>query len=154
MTTLRPIDDAAELQRLFDRCGDYFAMSGEPPDAALELASVAPGRSRDDTFCFGVYDEAEQLIGFVNLARHFPKPNEWWLAFMLLDPAVRNAGRGTAVHEQVRHFVVSQGATALWLGVLTRNEAGQRFWSRCGYVERERQPYGNGRTIILMSLAV
>lgn len=153
------LEAAPALQRLLDRSTEFWELcEGAPPApdaAAKEIDSIAPGKTLDDTLCFAVY-EGEAMIAFVNLARAFPKPTEWWLALLLLDPEHRRRGLGVQVHREIVDFVAAQGATQLWLAVLTKNEPALRFWTRMGYIERERQirrvENGYEAEVILMSL--
>jgi RimJ/RimL family protein N-acetyltransferase len=153
-----PLDeaDSASLQELFEQCSEFFELTeGAPPSstqAADELASRAPGKNADDTFCFGIHRD-DTLIGFIHVTRDHPKPNEWWLGLLLLHPAARRMGLGEETHEALLAWAASNGARVMWLGVLEQNTAAERFWRRIGYVERERQLYGAAQqsTIILMT---
>lgn len=155
------LDAAPALQRLFERSTDFWTLcEGAPPGpdaAATELAFCYPGRPADDTFSFGVYD-GEAMIAFASIGRDFPKPSEWFLATLVLDPEHRNRGLGPEIHRQIAAFAAAHGATKLWLAVLTRNEGAVRFWTRLGYVERERQmrvgSAGLEAEVILMSLPI
>lgn len=154
-------DDADALQRLFERCSDFFELAEgvptRPEVAAEELAFRAPGKTDEETSCFGVFVD-DRLAGFAHLTRGFPKPGEWWLGFLIFDPSERRRGLGAAVHGAIVEWIASQSGSALWLAVLEQNEAAQRFWTRLGYIERERQPWvaatGFKSILILMSLAI
>ena len=146
--------DAPALQPLFERCAEFWELiegaKPAPRKALEELTSIAPGRTIDDTFTFGVRED-DQLIAFVQLARGYPKESEWWIGLLLLDPANRGRGLGAEIHREIAAWVEAQGATALGLMVQIQNEAAYGFWRRMGYVERGRQPY-HEPTIIVMSL--
>lgn len=151
---------APAVQRLFERCTDFFQLvSGAPPgpgDGADELNSIAPGKTIDDTVNFGVYD-GDRLVAFAGLARDFPKPSEWWLGLLVIDPAERGRGLGARIHQELVDWVAAQSGTMLWIAVQTQNVDGERFWRRIGFQERERQPYVVPRTglqseVILMSI--
>lgn len=151
-------EDAPELQRLLERCSAFFELiegAATRSDAAVEeLASHAPGKTADDTFCFGVYLE-DRLVAFANLTRDYPKTAEWWLGLLVVDPSERNRGFGAALHASIAEWISAQSGTALWLIVQAQNEPAHRFWRRQGYVERERQPFvaptGFESTAIFMS---
>jgi GNAT superfamily N-acetyltransferase len=164
MTILAPlrIADAPHVQRLFERCADFFVLTeGQPPAPDLaekELTFTIPGGSPDDIACFGVFD-GDRLVAFAGLARDFPKPSEWWLGLLVIDPAERGRGLGARIHQELVDWIAAQSGTTLWLAVQTNNEAAERFWRRMGFEERERQPYVSPRTgfqsaVILMSLSI
>jgi GNAT superfamily N-acetyltransferase len=155
-------DHAPALQTLFERCADFFMMTdGTPPDeqaAARELQTVIPGRSaEEETFCLGL-ERDHSLVAFLHLTRNHPRPRQWWLGLLLLDPAFRRSGLGTEIHQAMLEWIAANDGTAIWLGVLEQNGGALQFWSALGYVERERQPYtmANGDTtvVILMSLPI
>lgn len=155
------LDDAPALQDLLERCSEFWQLvEGEPPpaDAAVkELTTFAPGKTADDTFPFGVFEDG-RLIAFAHLTRDYPKPSEWWIATLLLDPPQRGRGLGARIHDQIVEWVTAQGGTALWLAVQTMNERAEKFWLRQGYVDRGRQAYvaGSGLKgeVIMMTKAL
>jgi ribosomal protein S18 acetylase RimI-like enzyme len=57
----------------------------------------------------------------------------------MLDPRVRSAGLGSQVLDQVVQIIREYGGTAMYIAVLERNPAAQRFWMRNGFVERWQQ---------------
>ena len=129
--------DAPALQRLFDRCGDYFdLLEGRPahPEAALEeLRAGPPGRALNDLFTLGIDGGQGELAGFIGASRHHPRPNQWYLGFLLLDPAWRGRGMGSTAYWAFQHWIVAQGADSLLLAVLAENERGRRFWQSLGF---------------------
>jgi len=156
------LDAAPAVQSLFERCTEFFQLiNGAPPgptDGADELVCVAPGRTIDDTFNFGVYD-GDRLIAFAGLARDFPKPSEWWLGLLVIDPAERGRGLGAQIHQELVEWIAAQSGTMLWIAVQTQNVDGERFWRRIGFEERERQPYVSPTTelqseVILMRISI
>jgi len=152
--------DIPQIQRLFERCTEFFQLvNGAPPgpeDGEKELNAIAPGRTIDDVFCFGVFD-GDRLLAFAGLSRDFPKPSEWWLGLLLIDPAERGRGLGARIHQELVDWIAAQSGTMLWIAVQTQNVDGERFWRRIGFEERERQPYVVPRTglqseVILMTI--
>jgi len=140
------IDNADELQRLLERCSDYYETCEDrpaPPDAArTELSSVPPGKDLTDLFVFGLRNDAGELIGINSMLRNWPRnPDEWWFSFQAIDPAHRNRGVGTALYGEVEAFVVAQGGRIIQTAVVERNAAAERLWRRIGFREIERQDY-------------
>jgi len=153
------LEDVGELQVLFERCSAFFELTEgapvSPRGAEDELGLRAKGKGPEDTFCMGAF-RGERLVGFIHLTRDYPKPNEWWLGLLLIDPEARGAGLGAAIDEALRSWAMANGARVMWLGVLVQNQAAERFWRGRGYVERERQAYvsaaGLQSTLVMMSL--
>jgi GNAT superfamily N-acetyltransferase len=152
------VDAAPALQQMFERCAEFFQLvEGRfpPPDTALnELTFKMEGKI---TVNLGVYEDG-RLIAFAGLLRDFPKPPEWWLGLMIVDPDKRGRGFGAALHREVVEWISAHGATVLWIGVQSQNVNALRFWTRIGYIERERQmwtaPSGLQSETILMTLPV
>ena len=149
-----------QIQRLFERCSDFFELVEDAPprpdEGANELNSIAPGKTIDDTVCFGVFD-GDRLLAFAGLSRDYPKPSEWWLGLLVIDPAERGRGLGARIHYELVEWIAAQSGTTLWIAVQTQNEAGERFWRRIGFEEQRRQPYASPRTglqsaVIVMSI--
>jgi ribosomal protein S18 acetylase RimI-like enzyme len=140
------IANADEVQQLLERCSDYYELCEDrptPADAArTELSFVAPGRSIDDLFVFGIRDDARKLIGINSMIRNWPRaPEEWWLSSQAIDPAHRNTGRGTSFYREVEAFVIAAGGRVIQAGVIERNAGAERLWRRIGFREIERQDY-------------
>ena len=159
-TTARlALDDAPALQRLCERCDDYYLLEeGAPawPTAAEHLlTNLPPGKTHADKHVIGIHAGDGMLVGVLDLIRDFPGEREWWLGFLLLDPDVRDAGLGSRVLREVVGSVAAAGGTVIHLGVLEHNAAGERFWRRHGFVEVRRQPYtsatGHLSRVIVMS---
>ncbi|HET7436224.1 MAG TPA: GNAT family N-acetyltransferase [Thermoanaerobaculia bacterium] len=153
--------DAARVQPLFERCSDYMLLEeGEPtrPEAAEHSLTVVPaGRDFADKFSFIISSDSA-IIGAIDIFRDYPKPNEWWLGLLLLDPATRGRGLGSRVMDALREWLVAQDAHTLWLAVLETNPRAERFWRAQGFAETERQPFtaatGFETRVVLMKAAL
>ena len=143
-TRLR-LADAPALQRLCERCSDYYELEGRvptPPGTAEDvLTSLPPGKADDDKHVIGVVAPDGELVGVLDLIRDYPGEHEWWLGLFLLDPQARAAGLGSRVLQEVERVVAAAGGTVLHLGVLEQNVPAERFWRRHGFTEVRRQPY-------------
>ncbi|HEY6138488.1 MAG TPA: GNAT family N-acetyltransferase [Thermoanaerobaculia bacterium] len=137
MITPITLADAPHVQRLFERCSEFWELIQGAGVAEEEITAIAPGKTLDDTFNFGVF-EGDRLIAFMGLARNYPKAPEWSLGLLLIDPAERNRGLGPQIHRELLDWIAAQGGTKLWIVVQTQNVAAERFWRRQGYVEHRR----------------
>lgn len=154
------VEDAEELQDLFERATDFFELceGGPPrPDSALtELTHVPDGFAFDDLVLFGFWHE--RLDGVVQLLRDPRKEATWWIGLLLLDPAARNGGAGTRIFEATREWLVSSGAQTMYIGVVVHNESARRFWLARGFIEIDVQKYttthGFTTDVVVMRRAV
>ncbi|HEU4560340.1 MAG TPA: GNAT family N-acetyltransferase [Longimicrobium sp.] len=161
-TTRLTLDDAPALQRLCERCGDYYEMEeGAParPNAAEHLLTgLPPGKTPADKHMLAIHSAAGELVGVLDLIENYPAEGEWWLGLLLLDPQARTAGLGSRILSAVKEAVAAEGGTAIYLGVLEHNAPAERFWRRHGFAELRRQPYiaasGHESRVIVMRHAL
>ncbi len=137
--------DGARLQDLYERCTDYFRLVEGAPTrktaAEEDLAEVPPGKSIADKFLFGIHDPDGTLIGALELARDLPTEAVWWIALLMLDPAVRGRGLGSRVFQSAREWVFSCGGREIQLAVLEQNTGAERFWRDLGFQEIRRTDF-------------
>jgi GNAT superfamily N-acetyltransferase len=144
------LEDAPSIQRLFDRCLDFMLLvDGRPasPDAAEEeFQDVPPGKSLDDKFVFGIINQENDLLGYLDVMRGYPDETAWWIGLLLLVPETRSRGIGEKMVEGFTEYVRIAGAKAIMLGVVEENKRAYQFWSRMGFEfvrKTKPRPFGN-----------
>lgn len=150
--------DVPALQDLHERCHVFLELLyGHPPEpdsAAQLLAELPEGRSAEDKFLFGLYLEgAQPMAGVLESIRGFPDAGEWFIGFLVLDPAYRSAGLGTRFVQAFEGWVRSQGASGLRLIVSERNSGATRFWQSQGYTvtgTAQHRAHGREHTVLRM----
>ncbi len=129
-------DDAPEIDALLSRCAEFIRIAeGHEPEGGdgLLLLNERPNEAPEaQKLVLGVFD-GPCLIGILDLLKDHPAPGVWHLGLMLLEPARRRAGIGTALVKGLGDWVEAQGGRALRLGVAEQNAAGLRFWMRQGF---------------------
>jgi GNAT superfamily N-acetyltransferase len=138
-------DDGVDIQRLCERCADYFDLiTGLPPGSAEAqslFVALPEGSSYKDKALLGVFTTPDDtLIGVVDLVRDAPEPGEWWLGALLLDPTHRHHGLGARLVAALEGWMAAQGAWSVRISVLEQNTRGLTFWRRLGYAEMTREP--------------
>jgi ribosomal protein S18 acetylase RimI-like enzyme len=155
-------EDAATLQRLFEKCRDYFlVVDGQepPPNAAKEeFSSVPPGKSLNDKFMFGIFHIRENLVGLLEGLRQYPDETTWWIGLFLLTPEARNQGIGQMVIHEFKNYVRRNGGQAIALGVVEDNQRAFAFWKKLGFAflhKTEPRQFGNKmQTVSVMRQAL
>jgi GNAT superfamily N-acetyltransferase len=141
---LRPDQDTAALQALFEACADFSDLvEGEPPapTAAQDaFTDLPPGKTLDDKFLIGVFDPAGILVGVLDVIRAYPQPAAWFIGLLLLHPSSRGHGLGEIVCRAFEGWAAAQGAREIGLAVVEANVSGYRFWSRLGFVPIRTTP--------------
>jgi RimJ/RimL family protein N-acetyltransferase len=133
--------DTTAVQKLCERCGDYFCLhegTPVPKNAAADIfTSLPPGKAQKDKFVFGVVKPDGTLVGVIDLVQDFPETGVWMLGLMLLAPEERGNGTGRAAHEGIVGWAKALGAKSMRIGVIEENRAGAHFWDSLGYLHQE-----------------
>jgi GNAT superfamily N-acetyltransferase len=131
------IDAASMLQRLVERCADYYELAegrAATPDTAIEeLTAGPPERVPHDLVCLGLVAKPESLAGMIGALRNHRRPNQWYLGLMLLDPAFRGRGVGRACYRAFEDWIIAQGAESILLAVVEPNVRAASFWQSVGF---------------------
>lgn len=144
-------DDVDALQDLFDRCADHFVLhDGEPapPDgAAIEMDDVPAGWTVRDKHVHGIADSRDRgrLVALIESVTRYPDDATWFLGLLLVDPAHRGSGLGTAVLAGFEAMARREGYAGVRLAVIAANAAGRRFWDRHGFTweaTQAQRPFG------------
>jgi len=147
-----------ELQRLLERCSDYYELhEGEAPRATAavdEFDTVPAAIPRENIFILAFRDGAE-LVAEMSLIREYPESGEWWIALFVVDPRVRGLGYGTRI---CRGIFRSLAGSTMLLAVDEQNPRGDAFWRSLGFEETGRQDHvastGVKRRIVIMRKAM
>lgn len=129
--------DAGRLQPLYDACAEFtWMVEGEAPapDAAgADLTALPPGRGIEDKYVFGLADPASRIVGMIESIRNYPEPGTWWVGLMMIEPAGRRRGLGSAFYRGFERWVLRRGYQRVALGVVRANAAGLAFWRQHGF---------------------
>lgn len=150
------------LQALHERCHVFLELiyghAPQPEAAAQLLVELPEGKGLEDKFLFGLYPpEGEAMAGVLEVIRDFPERGEWFIGFLMLDPAHREAGVGNRFVEALEEWVRGQGATGLRLIVQEQNPGALRFWQRRGFAvtgTAEHRAHGRDHTVLRMRKAL
>lgn len=129
--------DALVLQRLLERCRDYFEeVEGRRPkgDAALrELRNTPAGVPLEQLVPIGLFAKNDALVGLLLALRNYRRENQWYLSLQLLEPKWRGLGVGRAVYLAFEAWAKSQKAESMLLSVVQPNRRASHFWERLGF---------------------
>lgn len=125
------------LQCLYEQCTDYAILTdGHPPlssAAADEFLAVPEGKTTQDKFIFGLFDQHDTLVGMLETIRHYPNDKSWWIGLMMLAPEHRGKGLGSKFYQVYSSWVAQQEAQSVFLAVLEENQPGFTFWQKLGF---------------------
>jgi ribosomal protein S18 acetylase RimI-like enzyme len=150
-------EDSSVLQVLLERSSDYSQLvTGLPPEpssANTLLVDRPEGKTLDDKFVIGIFNDPRELVGVLDSIRDYPGRHDWWLGLLLLDPKYRNKGLGKQVYCAFEGWVSQRGAQNIFLGVVEQNRRAYQFWQGMGFetVERRRPSrFGNSENVVIV----
>lgn len=141
--TLRELtqSDAPALQALLERCSDYYervvGCAPGPAEAQGLYAALPEGVDSYERKLLAAIELGDRMVGVVDIIRDWPQTGTWILGLLMLEPAARERGLGSAVAGIVEERARSGGALRLRIGVAAVNDGARRFWERLGYEEAE-----------------
>jgi len=148
-------EELPALQALCESCADYYhLMTGGPVSSseAHMLFTLRPERaSIEDKFLIGVR-RGRDLIGALDLYRHYPRRQHAWMGLLLLHPHLRGHGYGAAMIRWMVDWARAQGCTRLRLGVADDNRRALDVLARHGFAptgERISRVSGARRLVLL-----
>lgn len=149
------MDDLPALQALCESCADYYhLMTGGPVGSseAHTLFTLRPETaSLEDKFLIGVRSGRE-LIGVLDLYRHYPRRQHAWMGLLLLHPNMRGRGHGAAMIRWMLAWAAEQGCSRMRLGVADDNLHALEVLGRYGFEptgERISRVSGARRLVLL-----
>lgn len=129
--------DLPALQDLFRRAADYFTtVTGGPPapdEAPRAFVAGPPTKSVNDKRVLGVFGADETLVGVLDALTDWPEDGEWTMGMLLLDPAHRGCGLGSAMLAEYEQWAVGEGAKRFRTAVVAHHTEGIGFLERAGY---------------------
>lgn len=134
--------DLPALQALFERAADYFEiMTGAPPgpdEAERAFVGGPPTKAVSEKQTIGVFDDAGALVGVLDAIPDFPADGTCTIGMLLLDPALRRHGLGTATLTAFEAWMTGAGTRRFRTAIVAHHAAGITFLSRRGYAEVTR----------------
>ncbi len=129
--------DASLLQKLLERCQDYFELvEGRRPkaDAALrEMRTTPPGVKLEHLMPLGLFALNGALVGMVLALRHFRRENQWYLSLQLLEPKWRGRRVGEEIFFAFEEWAKTEKADSILLAVVGANHRALHFWEKLGF---------------------
>lgn len=134
--------DLDKIQNVCNSCSDFYLLDkgvvADKDEAKNIINSLPNGKTFDDQFNFGIFNESNNLIGLVHIIKDYPNLDVWMLGLMLIDPNERNKGLGMLVHNEIVNFIKNHKGNKIRIGVLKENKNALRFWRLAGYeLEKE-----------------
>ena len=139
---LRADRDAGRLQRLLERCSDYYELHeawATPPDAGEYELTLDPKTAMGtELFVFGLEQERDgELEAVLQMISDCPQPGTWWIGLLVVAPELRGRSLGLELARYAVATAADAGAATMKLAVSLRNPRGLRFWEKAGFRDTE-----------------
>ncbi|MBS1180353.1 MAG: Acetyltransferase, N-acetylglutamate synthase [Proteobacteria bacterium] len=127
--------DLDSVEAVYCRAADYLALESglTPAEAAHAFFEDRPPASIEVPLKFGIVGDGGELVAIGDLAFDYPERGDVYLGLLLLVPAARGAGLGSAILSEIQRFARQRGAARLLLGVIDDNTRARAFWERQGF---------------------
>ena len=131
-------NDLPMVQTFFEDNKDYFILTGssgpEPNEAEQMLNELPEGKSKDDKFWIGLFDN-EKIISFIDVVQNYKSEGEWIIGHYIIDINYRHKSIGSKLLNSLENILISLKANGLRVVVQEQNEAGFSFWTKMGFSE-------------------
>ncbi len=132
----------ARLPGLLTACHGYFTLhyGDDARNGTIDaLVALPTHKSSHDRMLLGVTAPSGELVGLIVLVQNWNRARQWCLRSMIIDPAHRGQGLGSAIYSALADQAKRTGAASILIGVLAANSAAHRFWLACGFTEVGRE---------------
>ncbi|MEX0690536.1 MAG: GNAT family N-acetyltransferase [Gemmatimonadales bacterium] len=141
-TRLLTPPDLHALQALFERGSDYFErVTGRPPaadEAPRAFVAGPPTKEVNDKRTVGLFTLEHALVGVLDAIADWPDDGTWTVGMLLLDPAHRGFGVGSAWFAEWCTWAASEGARGVRTAVTSDDARAERHLIRLGFTEENR----------------
>lgn len=140
-------EEISEVQRVLEEAPDYFRrISGNLPtleDAKEVFTALAPGKTYEDKFVFGVYLD-NNMIGFADIVLGYPDESTAMIGLLLLSEKHQKKGLGARAYRKLEKIIHEcKKRSKIQIGVLVSNNIVLPFWEKMGFTETDRKPFDN-----------
>jgi GNAT superfamily N-acetyltransferase len=146
MLDIRPLrrgDDFASVRDLYRRSADYLTLEQgvEPDDETVAefFNDAPPGMTPEDCVKLGIFIDGG-LAGVADMAPGYPRTDDAFIGFLMMEPSRRDAGYGNALLNHLTGIARARGVRRMLIAVLDANRRGRAFWQREGFVLHETLP--------------
>lgn len=140
--------DAERVLHLCLRARDFVELeqgSGPNADYVHEAMTEAPpGVPPNQVWNWGLQNPDGQLDGLATCLKGFYGPDDWYLGLLLVDPAMRGAGRGQVLAQHVIGQARDDKGACIRVAVLDANPRARVFWERLRFSYEKSSTGGDG----------
>lgn len=148
----------AEIGDVFRLCREnrkYYRFMKEKPTlrSLTEVITEVPeGTAPEQKHFVGFYDREDgSLTAALDLITGYPKKDDAYIGWFLVDAEKQNRGIGSQIFADVRAAMKSQGYDSLSVSLAKENEEAVRFWEKQGFRFTGKETPGERYTTAIMA---
>ncbi len=129
--------DIPIIQTIFEKCRDYLLLVNgyevNKNTGRDEYISMPPGKTEDDKIVFGIFNQKNEIISYIDILKNYPEEESYWIGLFLVDPLLRSKGVGERIILEFIRNAKTIGVSYIKLGVVEENEKAYKFWKKIGF---------------------
>jgi GNAT superfamily N-acetyltransferase len=123
--------------RAFAAVQEYLGLSNEPLTIEREVRII--DEVDDSNKMFALVFLNKRLVGYSLVVIGWPESCKWLIQHMIIDPAMRGRGIGTAIVRSIEQYAQESEVATNAIFAIPVQESGRKFWQDNGYtVEAQR----------------
>ncbi len=123
----------------------YRAIGVRPSRSKLTemISDVPEGVKEEDKHFVGFYDDEGDLVAVLDLITGYPKDDNAFIGWFMVDAAQQRQGIGSQIFADVRASMQAQGFSRLEVACPEASQSGMSFWAEQGF-ETTGHRFNNG----------
>ncbi len=136
---VRSISEAeiSNVYRLYRNNRKYYRLQGIKPylrDLTDVITDLPDLNQNEKQYFTGFYDEAGHLTAILHLVTDYPKPDEAFIGWFMVDAEKQRQGIGSQIFADLRAALSAKGCKTLCVGIPKKNTAAAAFWESQGFL--------------------
>lgn len=120
-----------------------------------EVISVMPDGTLPKNKDFvGFYDQEDHLIGILDLVTGYPKKDDAYIGWFMIEAKLQGFGIGSQIFADIRASLKVQGYNHISLGVFRTNVNAMAFWEKQGFTYTGEEVERGHNTVLLMEMNI
>ena len=123
----------------------YRALGVRPSRSKLTemISDIPEGVGQEDKHFVGFYDDEGDLVAVLDLITGYPKDDNAFIGWFMVDAAQQRQGIGSQIFADVRASMQAQGFSRLEVACPEASQSGMSFWAEQGF-ETTGHRFNNG----------
>lgn len=127
------IPDVYQLCLANRRYYHYARMEPTMENLTEVISQMPEGSTPENKHFVGFYNSEGRLVAILDLITHYPKKNDAFIGWFMVDAALQGQGIGSRIFADVHTALAADGYKHIALGVILENKEAAAFWQKQGF---------------------